>query len=88
MEARPWTPVDWGHRPDRHRPSGRRASHRPPGTAHGLTRSENARRLGVTTAVITKILKRSVVGAVLGVVVRDGRAGRAEPLSGPTDESR
>ena len=29
---------------------------------HGLTRSEVARRLGVTPAVITKILKRPVVG--------------------------
>jgi ParB-like chromosome segregation protein Spo0J len=31
---------------------------------HGLTRAEVARRLGVTPAVITKILKRPVVGAV------------------------
>ena len=30
----------------------------------GLTRSEVARRLGVTPAVITKILKPPVVGAV------------------------
>jgi len=30
----------------------------------GLTRSEVARRLGVTPAVITKILKRPVVGDV------------------------
>ena len=30
----------------------------------GLTRSEVARRLGVTPAVITTILKRPVVGAV------------------------
>jgi transposase-like protein len=30
----------------------------------GLTRSEVARRLGVTPAVITKILKRPVVGQV------------------------
>ena len=30
----------------------------------GLTRSEVARRLGVTPAVITKILKRPVVGAI------------------------
>jgi len=30
----------------------------------GLSRSEVARRLGVTPAVITKILKRPVVGAV------------------------
>lgn len=30
----------------------------------GLTRSEVARRLGVTPAVITKILKRPVVGEV------------------------
>ncbi|HEV8625525.1 MAG TPA: helix-turn-helix domain-containing protein [Acidimicrobiia bacterium] len=29
---------------------------------HGLTRSEVARRLGVTPAVITKILKRPVLG--------------------------
>lgn len=31
---------------------------------HGLTRAEVARRLGVTPAVITKILKRPVVCAV------------------------
>ena len=30
----------------------------------GLSRAEVARRLGVTPAVITKILKRPVVGAV------------------------
>ena len=34
---------------------------------HGLTRSEVARRLGVTPAVITKILKRPVVGDVSDV---------------------
>lgn len=33
----------------------------------GLTRSEVARRLGVTPAVITKILKRPVVGEVSDV---------------------
>lgn len=34
---------------------------------HGLTRSEVARGLGVTPAVITKILKRPVVGDVSDV---------------------
>jgi DNA invertase Pin-like site-specific DNA recombinase len=35
----------------------------------GLTRSEVARGLGVTPAVITKILKRPVVGDAVGVEV-------------------
>jgi transcriptional regulator len=35
----------------------------------GLTRSEVARRLGVTPAVITKILKRPVVGTLSPVPV-------------------
>jgi hypothetical protein len=40
----------------------------------GLTRSEVARRLGVTPAVITKILKRPVVGDVSPGGQRLGRA--------------
>jgi ParB-like chromosome segregation protein Spo0J len=40
---------------------------------HGFTRSEVARRLGVTPAVITKILRRPVVGEA-GALVRAGEA--------------
>jgi transposase len=41
--------------------------------AQGLSRSEVARRLGVTPAVITKILKRPVVGAVCHAGQQGGR---------------
>ena len=55
----------------------------------GLTRSEVARRLGVTPAVITKILKRPVVGDVSdvgddpgGSGVRDLTTSALKPRSG------
>jgi DNA invertase Pin-like site-specific DNA recombinase len=38
----------------------------------GLTRAEVARRLGVTPAVVTKILKRPVVVGVVGVGATPG----------------
>ncbi|MDQ1498930.1 MAG: hypothetical protein QOI86_2270 [Actinomycetota bacterium] len=45
--------------------------------AHGLTRSEVARRLGVTPAVITKILRRPLVGDADRVVQYVAPAGDA-----------